>query len=96
MLRGDVSEESRTPRGVSVHIGELELSGFPVERRHAIADACVRELQRLLTADPLVDVTARARISGSTVGAPIDPHAAPGIVGISIAQAVVDTLRSRR
>lgn len=42
-----------TPRRIEVEIDELVLHGLPAAQRHAIGDAVVRELERLLAVRPV-------------------------------------------
>lgn len=78
------------PAQVVVHIEALELHGFAVERRHAIADAFSRELARLLETETAVGTDSQPSVLSH---AAIDAAAPPNLVGAAIARAVHTGLR---
>lgn len=78
------------PAQVVVHIEALELHGFAVERRHAIADAFSRELTRLLESEATLDTVSQPSILAQ---ATLDAAAPPNLVGEAIARAVHTGLR---
>lgn len=81
-------------RPVEIHIDRLELVGVPAARRHAVAAAFARELERRLTASPLDDPTRLAdlrSVSGPALGVALDGP--PAQVGTALAAALHATLR---
>jgi hypothetical protein len=79
--------------GVQLQIGELVLRGFPPDRRYAIAEACQRELERLLTASPRVDRALGSSKTPLAASARFDAMSSPERIGNAIAQAVAARLR---
>lgn len=84
----DVSRAQR----VEVEIGELVLHGFDPARRHAIGDAVVRELERLLAADSTASVRSSATIDAGGIRVDAAGGAATGRgIARAIHNALVDT-----
>ena len=81
----DVSRAQR----VEVEIDELVLHGFDATRRHAIGDAVVRELERLLAAGTNTAVRSTAVVDAGTIR--VDP-AGGAATGRGIARAIHNSL----
>lgn len=85
-----------TPRRIEVEIDELVLHGLPAAQRHAIGDAVVRELERLLAGRPVAHAAAAHvdRVDGGTIRT--GRNADAGTTGRHIARAVYGTLGTAR
>lgn len=77
-------------RAIALHINELVLHGFPVQRRYSVGDATQLELTRLLGSNGLPDFMTDARHSDAVDGGTfhVSPQTKPNIVGSLIAKAV--------
>jgi hypothetical protein len=78
---------ARPPARVEFAIGELELVGFPVAHRHAIAGAVERSLTELVASRGWPSPAA-VQASDPQAAIRLDAQAAPERVGRAIAEAI--------
>ena len=77
---------------ITIEIGELELVGFPIARRHAIATAVEAHLGALVRERGLPELRPGRERERVAPALRCDPAAAPDRVGAAIAEAVYRSL----
>ncbi|GEM_PF-5665976 len=86
-----MNHETRVTSTMKLHVGSLELIGFPPARRFAIADAFVRQLEHMLRERSVESLPSCAKASART-SIEIASNASPREIGSAIARAIYRSL----